>query len=318
MGELKQIIQLSAEITAESAGKRLDQALALLFPEHSRSRLKNWIEQGQVQVNGILKRPRDKVVAGDKIIINAEIEAVSSWAPEPIAFEIIYEDEDILVVNKPANLVVHPAIGNRAGTLVNALLHHVPTLNQVPRAGIVHRLDKDTSGLMVVAKTLMAQTKLVAALQARIVKRQYEAVVYGVLTAGGIVNAPIGRHPYERTRMAVLELGKSAVTHYRIIEKFSAHTYLKIQLETGRTHQIRVHMAHLQHPIVGDKVYGGRLRLPPKASEILQNCLRKFPRQALHAKGLGLTHPISGEEMYWEIPIPLDMQQLLAVLREAS
>jgi 23S rRNA pseudouridine1911/1915/1917 synthase len=316
MSDSKPFIQLRVEMTAEFAGKRLDQALALAFPEHSRSRLKSWIQHGQVQINGGLKRPRDKVAVGDQIEINAEIEAVSSWMPEPLTFEIVYEDEAILVVNKPAGLVVHPAVGNRSGTLVNALLHHCPILSHIPRAGIVHRLDKDTTGLMVVAKSLEAQTQLVAALQARTIKRQYEAVVYGILPAGGTVNAPIGRHPNERTRMAVLELGKPAVTHYRVIEKFSSHTHLRIQLETGRTHQIRVHMAYIQHPIVGDRVYGGRLRLPPKAHAIVQNCLRTFTRQALHAKSLGLTHPITGEEMYWEVPTPLDMQQLLTVLRE--
>ncbi len=315
MSNLQRSIQLLVEITAEYSGRRLDQALALAFPEHSRSRLKSWIEKGNVQINGALKRPRDKVVEGDKIEIKAEIEVISSWVPEPIVLEIIYEDEEILVVNKPAGLVVHPARGNQLGTLVNALLHHCPSLNQIPRAGIVHRLDKDTTGLMVVAKSLVAQTKLVAALQARTVKRVYEAVVCGVLPSGGTVNAPIGRHPQERTRMAVLELGKPAVTHYRVLERFSAHTHLKVQLETGRTHQIRVHMAYIHHPLIGDKVYGGRLRLPPKISENLQNCLRTFPRQALHAKALGLLHPVTGEEMDWEIPVPSDMQQLLITLK---
>jgi len=220
------------------------------------------------------------------------------------------------VLNKPANLVVHPAVGNRAGTLVNALLHYLPSLNQIPRAGVVHRLDKDTSGLLVVAKTLEAQHNLVSQLQARTVKRIYETVVHGVILSGSTVNAPIGRHSRDRTKMWVHDEGKSAITHYRLIEKFKAHTHLKVQLETGRTHQIRVHMAYLNHPVVGDKTYGGRLRVPPKASETLLATLRNFPRQALHAKNLGLVHPTTGKDMQWEVPLPEDMVQLLKVLRD--
>lgn len=318
MSNLTEHIRLSAEISAELAGKRLDQALAVLFPAHSRSRLKEWVDTEKVTVNGLFKRPRTPVVEGDQIEVDAKVEVVSDWAGEPIALDIVYEDEHLLVINKPANLVVHPAVGNWVGTLVNALLHHCPALSQIPRAGVVHRLDKDTTGLMVVAKTLSAQTSLVTQLQARTVKRIYEAVVYGVILSGNTINAPIGRHPHDRIRMAVLESGKTAITHYRVIEKFKSHTHLRVQLETGRTHQIRVHLAHIQHPIIGDKMYGGRLRLPPKASLELQTCLKEFPRQALHARSLSLIHPETGEEMQWEVPLPEDIQQLLSILRLVS
>lgn len=318
MSDLREHIKLSAEISAELAGKRLDQALALVFPAHSRSRLKEWVEQEKVTVNGVFSRPRTKVLEGDRIEIDAEIEVVSDWVGEPIFLDIVYEDEHLLVINKPANLVVHPAVGNWQGTLVNALLHHCPTLSQIPRAGVVHRLDKDTTGLMVVAKTLVAQTSLVNQLQARTVKRIYEAVVYGVILSGSTIKEPIGRHPHDRIRMSVLESGKPAVTHYRVIERFKSHTHLRVQLETGRTHQIRVHLAHIHHPIIGDKIYGGRLRLPPKASEALQTCLKDFPRQALHAKSLSFLHPETGEEMGWEVQLPADMVNLLSVLRSIS
>ncbi len=318
MSNINQTISLTSEISEETVGKRLDQALALVFPQHSRSRLKEWIEKHQVTVNGDFRRPRDKVFLGDRISIEAEIETVSDWQAEPIPLNIIYEDEHLLILNKPDNWVVHPAIGNWAGTVVNALLHHDPRLQQIPRAGIVHRLDKDTTGLMMVAKSLVAQTRLVAELQARTVKRTYEAVVGGILVSGGTVEAPIGRHPHERVKMAVVEMGKPAVTHYRVLEKFAAHTRLRLELETGRTHQIRVHMAHIRHPIVGDKTYGGRFRLPPNTSEQLQHALRTFPRQALHAKGLCLTHPVTEEEMNWEIPLPADIELLLTHLRTSA
>ena len=310
-----QEIQLGAEIPSELNGKRLDQALAVLFAEHSRSRLKEWIENGQVLVNGVTRRPRDKVAVGDEIAIKAEQDVLSEWTGEDLPLDIIYEDEHILVINKPANLVVHPAAGNRKGTLVNALLHYCPDLAHIPRAGVVHRLDKDTTGLMVVAKTLSAQTHLVNQLQKRAVKRIYETVVYGVLTAGGTITEPIARHPKDRTRMAVVEGGKPAVTHYRLIEKFKHHTHLRIQLETGRTHQIRVHMAYLQHPVIGDKVYGS-LRMPPKAPMSVQHVLRAFPRQALHARNLGLIHPMTEQEMSWESPLNEDMKNLINILKQ--
>lgn len=315
MNELTKAITLRATIPLTLAGKRLDQALAVLFPEHSRSRLKEFVEQQAVTVNGVCKRPRDKVLLGDAIQVNAKTVIAADWQGEPIALDIVYEDEHIVVINKPANLVVHPAVGNKTGTLSNALLHRYPELRHIPRAGVVHRLDKDTTGLMVVAKSLVAQTQLVIALQARKITRIYEAVVHGVLLSGSTVKAPIGRHPHDRIKMAVLDTGKPAVTHYRVLERFNAHTHLKIQLETGRTHQIRVHMAHIHHPIIGDKVYGGRLRLPPNATEALKERLRTFPRQALHAQSLGLLHPVTQQEMHWSAPMPDDMQQLLSMLR---
>jgi len=318
MSDLTEHIRLSAPISTELAGKRLDQALALLFPAHSRSRLKDWVDSEKVTVNGVFKRPRTKVVEGDQIEVDAAIEVLSDWVGEPIALDIVYEDTHLLVINKPANLVVHPAVGNWVGTLVNALLHHCPALSQIPRAGVVHRLDKDTTGLMVVAKTLVAQTSLVNQLQARTVKRIYEAVVYGLILSGNTIKEPIGRHPHDRIRMAVLESGKTAVTHYRVIERFKSHTHLRVQLETGRTHQIRVHLAHIHHPIIGDKIYGGRLRLPPKSSVELQTCLKNFPRQALHARSLSLLHPETGVDMHWEVSLPADIQQLLSTLRSVS
>ena len=239
------------------------------------------------------------------------------WAGEAIALDLVFEDDSVIVLNKPAGLVVHPAAGHQTGTLVNALLNHEPDLAQLPRAGIVHRLDKDTSGLMVVAKTLQAHGHLVAQLQERTVKREYAAVCIGAMTGGGSVDESIGRHPRDRKKMAVLSVGgKSALTHYRIAQRFAHHTHITVQLETGRTHQIRVHMAHLHYPLIGDPSYGGRPRIPKAAAQPLIDMLRQFPRQALHAQALGLIHPGSGEALHWEIPLPRDMQQLLAVLRE--
>jgi 23S rRNA pseudouridine1911/1915/1917 synthase len=294
---------------------RLDQALAQLFDEYSRSRLSQWLKAGQVRVNGQQLRGRDKVWGGEQVEIHAELEEQTDWQAEAIPLEIVYEDEQLLVINKPAGLVVHPAAGNLTGTLVNALLHHDASLSTVPRAGIVHRLDKDTSGLLVVAKTLTAQKSLVEQLQARSILREYQAVVTGVLTAGGTVDAPIGRHPVHRKRMAVVPNGKSAVTHYRVVERFRAHSWIRCRLETGRTHQIRVHMAHIHHPLVGDPVYGGRLRLPTGCDTSLAETLRNFQRQALHAGRLGLVHPASGKTLEWKAALPADMESLLAGLR---
>ena len=308
---------LQAQVPEEYAGRRLDQVLAELFSDFSRSRLQQWVKDGCVQVDGKSMRPRDKVFGGEEIVLQVRLEVETAYEPEPIPLDVVYEDEAILVINKPAGLVVHPAVGNWQGTLLNALLHHAPQLASVPRAGIVHRLDKETTGLLVVAKTLEAQTSLVEQLQARSFTREYDAVVVGVLTGGGTVNVPMGRHPVDRKRMAVVRSGgKAAVTHYRLEERFRAHTHIKVRLETGRTHQIRVHMAHLRYPLVGDPVYGGRLRLPPASSELLQQTLRRFHRQALHASRLGLQHPQSGEYMEWQAALPEDMQELLAVLRE--
>ncbi|MFO7592881.1 MAG: 23S rRNA pseudouridine(1911/1915/1917) synthase RluD [Pseudomonadota bacterium] len=298
------------------AGRRLDQVLAELFTDYSRSRLQQWVKEGKVTVDGKCLRPRDKLLGGERIELRAQLEPDTRFEPEPIELDIVYEDEAILVINKPAGLVVHPAAGNWQGTLLNALLHHHPGIAVVPRAGIVHRLDKATTGLLVVAKTIEAQTSLVEQLQARSFTREYDAVVNGVLTGGGTVNAPIGRHPVDRKRMAVVQNGKPAVTHYRLAERFRAHTHIKVQLETGRTHQIRVHMAHQRYPLVGDPVYGGRLRIPPASGEALQQMLRRFGRQALHASRLGLVHPVTGEYMEWTAPLPEDMQHLLEVLRE--
>lgn len=309
-------VNLEAIVPLALAGKRLDQVLAALFPEHSRARLQDWIKQSLVTVDGQPKKPRDKMFGGETIKIHAELPTQEQWQPQALPLNIVYEDEALLIINKPIGLVVHPAVGNPDNTLVNALLHHAPVLAQTPRAGIVHRLDKDTSGLLVVAKTLEAHTHLVKQLQARTVKREYQAIVTGTLIAGGTINVSIGRHPIQRQKMAALDFGKPAITHYRIAERFPAHTRLKVQLETGRTHQIRVHMAHIHHPIVGDLTYGGRLQMPKHASTNLQLALREFKHQALHAQRLGLIHPVSNEYREWHAPLPTDMQHLLEVLRE--
>lgn len=317
---MPQIHHLTSHIPEKMAGRRLDQALAELFPDYSRARLQAWIRAGQVQVDAQPWRGRDKVRGGEYVEIAATSEQEVAWQPEPIALNIIYEDAALLVIHKPAGLVVHPGAGNQAGTLLNALLHYAPALAEVPRAGIVHRLDKSTSGLLVVARTLKAQHGLVRQLQARSLHREYDAVVAGVMTSGGQVDMAMARHPVQRTRMAVAkphaEQAKPAITHYRVVERFRAHTHIKARLETGRTHQIRVHMAHINYPIVGDPVYGGRLRIPAAASAQLISSLRGFKRQALHATALGLMHPDSGEPMQWNVPLPADMVELIAVLQD--
>lgn len=297
-------------------GARLDQALAQLLPDYSRARLQQWVRDGRVTVDGQARRPKDKVVVGETLVVNAVIEEETAWQAQDIPLDIVYEDADIIVLNKPAGLVVHPAAGNPDGTLLNALLHHAPELVRVPRAGIVHRLDKDTTGLLVIARTVVAQKYLVEAMQRRDIKRQYEAVACGVMTGGGTVEAPMSRHPVDRKRMAVIEGGKPAVTHYRVVERFRAHTHIRVDLETGRTHQIRVHLAHIRYPLLGDPVYGPRLRLPPGSSERLIAALRGFQRQALHAARLGLHHPISGAWLEWSVPLPQDMAELIHLLRE--
>ena len=306
--------KLSFTIPEELSGKRLDQALSQLCPQHSRARLQEWIRQGFVRVDDSPRRPRDPVSPGQAIEIEAELPLVSHWESEDINLDIVYQDEEILVINKPAGLVVHPGAGNPRHTLLNALLYHETQLEQVPRAGIVHRLDKDTSGLMVVALTPTTHTYLVDQLREHKVQRQYQAIVQGVMTAGGSVDAAIARHHIQRKRMAVKDSGKHAVTHYRVVKKYPAHTHIRVQLETGRTHQIRVHMAHIRYPIVGDRVYGGRPRLAKQNSEQLKALLRTFPRQALHASELSLKHPLSGEEMSFAAPLPDDILALLEAL----
>ncbi len=313
---MSDMIQRAAEVPFELGGQRLDQIAAQLFPEHSRSRLAGWIKDGRLTVDGAVLRPRDIVHSGAQLVLEAEQEAQGEWLAQDIELEIVYEDEHILVIDKPAGLVVHPAAGHQDGTLLNALLYQVPDIANVPRAGIVHRLDKDTTGLMVVAKTLEAHTKLVAQLQARSVSRIYEAIVIGVITSGGTIDAPIGRHGVQRQKMAVVDAGKVAVSHYRVLERFRAHTHTRVKLETGRTHQIRVHMSHIGYPLVGDPVYGGRFRIPPVASQTLVQTLREFPRQALHARFLELDHPATGVRMKWESPLPEDFLWLLSLLRQ--
>ncbi|AXI84225.1 23S rRNA pseudouridine(1911/1915/1917) synthase RluD [Xylella taiwanensis] len=301
-----------------AAGRRFDAVLAELFPEFSRSRLAEWIKSGDVLLDGLLARPRDPVYGGETVRLQAMLETRTDAVPQDIPLDILYEDEHVFVLNKPAGLVVHPGAGNPDGTLVNALLHRDPALAALPRAGIVHRLDKDTSGVMVVARTLLAQTALVEQLSTRQVHRQYLAVVVGALVSGGTANAAIERHPRDRLRMAVSERGKEAVTHYRLRERFRAHTALECRLDTGRTHQIRVHMAHLRHPIVGDRLYGGLLKLPKGGTEALVVMLRGFKRQALHAEVLEFLHPVGGAAVRIAAPVPEDLCQLLAVLREDS
>ncbi len=297
-------------------GLRLDQALAELCSEYSRSRLKNWLNSGHILVDGESKRPRDKVIGGELIAINPVADTSLDIKAEPIKLDIIYEDASILVVNKPAGLVVHPAAGNWDGTLQNALLHHDADLEGLPRAGLVHRIDKETSGLLMVAKNLTAHKTLVDQLQAREFEREYLTVVRGYMTAGGTIDEPLARHPTDRKKYAVKMGGKEAMTHYRVAKRFAKHTLLKVKLETGRTHQIRVHMSHINHPIVGDQVYGGRYKPIAGASELLSETLRGFKRQALHAARLGVVHPETGENISWECDMPADMRHLVEVLTQ--
>ncbi|MEX1670366.1 23S rRNA pseudouridine(1911/1915/1917) synthase RluD [Zhongshania guokunii] len=312
---MTEIIDRQEIVPAGFNGDRFDQVAAQLFPEYSRSRLQTWIKSGELTVNGEIQRTRDKVYEDDKLNLHAELQSEVRWEAEKIELDIVFEDEHVLVINKPAGLVVHPGAGNPDGTLLNALLNHFPDIATVPRAGIVHRLDRDTTGLMIAAKTLEAHTSLVAQLQAREVHREYDAVVFGTMTGGGTVEEPMGRHPRQRTKMAVSQIGgKEAITHYRVTRRYLNHTHIRCFLETGRTHQIRVHMAHIKYPLIGDPLYAGRPRLPKGASEVLITQLRGFGRQALHARRLELEHPISGDTMSWEVPLPEDMKALLAVL----
>lgn len=311
---MTELAPIRVQVPAELAGLRLDRALAALLPDFSRSRLQQWLREERVRCDRGPLRARDPVREGDWVEVRGSLPRDERWEAQEMPVAVLYEDADLLVVDKPAGLVVHPAAGNPDRTLVNALLHRDPDLARLPRSGIVHRIDKDTSGLLVVARTLRAHRSLVEQLREHAVVREYEAVAMGVLTGGGTVDAPIGRDPRHRTRMAVVAGGRPAVTHYRVVARFRAHTHVRVRLETGRTHQVRVHLASLHHPLVGDPVYGGRLRLPAGCSPELAGALRAFRRQALHAARLELTHPANGAPLHWESPLPTDLRALLASL----
>jgi 23S rRNA pseudouridine1911/1915/1917 synthase len=308
--------QIDLTIPPEMAGQRLDSALARLLPEHSRTRIKGWIEAGAVKVRGNPCKPRDMVEAGSRVQVQMTVDepAQPEIQAEDIALRLVHEDADVLVIDKPAGLVVHPGAGNPRHTLQNALLGLDQKLAALPRAGLIHRLDKDTSGLLVVARNPKAQTSLSRQLEARTMAREYVAVCVGVMTGGGTIDEPIGRHRGDRLRMAIRVSGRPAVTHYRVLERFRAHTYLSVKLETGRTHQIRLHLAHIKYPIVGDPVYGGRFGLPRGATQPLIDALRTFKRQALHAATLGFEHPRTGKMLTLQSPVPADFARLLAVL----
>jgi len=301
-------------LAAEAAGLRFDQALAQALPQYSRARLKIWIESGAVEVDGRPLRGKDRVLGGEQVRIRAQLPAQDRVQAEAIPLAVVFRDRSLLVIDKPAGLVVHPGAGNARHTLQNALLALDPSLTLVARAGLVHRLDKDTSGLLLVARTPEAHAALVKAMAARQITREYLAVCTGVMTGGGTIDEPIGRHRTQRTRMAVRSDGRPAVTHYRIERRFRAHTLVRVTLETGRTHQIRVHLAHLGFPVVGDPLYGGRRRIPKGSSPALAAELQAFPRQALHAARLRLTHPHTHREQEWVAPLPEDMERLLAAL----
>jgi 23S rRNA pseudouridine1911/1915/1917 synthase len=322
MGQSHTIIQMSEPIhydlliPLDSAGQRLDQVLAGLLPQYSRTRIKDWIESGHILLNGAQVRPKERVIGGERVALDAVLATEAVVKAQPIDLDIVYQDSEVLVINKPAGLVVHPGAGNSSGTLQNALLHFDPALGELPRSGIVHRLDKDTTGLMVVARTISAHTALVRDIEARQVERHYEAICVGAMTAGGTVDAPIDRHPVDRLRMAVRSGGREAVTHYRVAQRFRCHTHVRVQLETGRTHQIRVHLAHIHYPLLGDAVYGGRFALPKQASAELVALLRGMQRQALHAAHLAFEHPSTGAPLQFAAALPADMQVLLQALAQ--
>jgi 23S rRNA pseudouridine1911/1915/1917 synthase len=307
--------QRELRLPTEAAGRRLDQALAEALPEFSRSRLKRFIDAGQLTVDGGIARPRDIVAGGERVALNAPIEDAVVPLAQAIDLSIAWEDDQVIVVNKPAGLVVHPGAGNRDRTLQNALLAHDPTLSKLPRAGIVHRLDKDTTGLLIVARNDIARECLTEALAARTIAREYQAIAVGVMTSGGTVDAPIDRHPVDRVRMAVRTGGRDAITHYRVIERFRRHTWVRVILETGRTHQIRLHLAHAGYPLVGDSVYGRRLEIPRGATAALETALRDFRRQALHAAKLTFPHPTDGRAIEVTAPLPADFLALITALR---
>ncbi|TCS36430.1 23S rRNA pseudouridine(1911/1915/1917) synthase RluD [Reinekea marinisedimentorum] len=302
----------------EMGNKRFDQVAAELFSDYSRSRIQGWIKDGSLTVNGQTKKTKDKLVGGETLLLDAVLQAEERWEAEPVELDVVYQDDDIIVINKPAGLVVHPGAGTPSGTVLNGLLYRFPELASVPRAGIVHRLDKDTTGLMVVARNLPAQTSLSAQLQDRSMGREYLAVCMGIMTGGGVVDAPIDRHPKHRTKMAVAPegMGRDSVTHYRVEQRFRNHTLVRCKLETGRTHQIRVHLSHIGYPLVGDPLYAGRSRLPKGVSPEVMECLKGFRRQALHAGYLELIHPATQEMMDWEVDLPEDFQQLLEVMQD--
>ena len=309
-------IKLEAVVSESDAKRRLDQVAASLFSEHSRARLQQWIKSGWLTVNGQQRRPKDLVYLGDHLVVQADVEEAGEWESEKMLLDIVYEDDSLIVINKAKNLVVHPAAGHQQGTLLNGLLHHCPNLRQLPRAGIIHRLDKDTTGLLMVAKTLVAHTDLVAKLAKREVSREYEAIACGVLTGGGKIDLPLGRHPVNRKKRAVSENGQEAITHYKVIKRFRSHTHLLIKLDTGRTHQIRAHMSHKSYPLVGDQLYGTRLSLPAGCEPSLAESLKNFKRQALHARRLGVSHPETKKVMHWEADLPADIKFLLEKLEK--
>jgi 23S rRNA pseudouridine1911/1915/1917 synthase len=301
-------------LAAAQAGRRLDQALAEAMPGHTRAQIQQWISDGRVKIAGRMARKSQRVAGGERVEVLVPEPKEIEDRPQPIPLEVIYEDEEILVINKPPGLVVHPGAGNRQGTLLNALLHHAPALAKLPRAGIVHRLDKNTSGLLVIARTEAARQHLIGQLKARTMWREYVTLVRGELIAGRTIEAAIGRHPHDRKRMAVTGRGRPAVSHVRVLKKYRGFTLLQVRLETGRTHQIRVHLAHIRHPVVGDPVYGGPLRFPAGASAALREALQGFRRQALHAVKLGLIHPVTGQAMQWAVSVPRDMHELMEAL----
>jgi 23S rRNA pseudouridine1911/1915/1917 synthase len=307
--------QRELRLPTQAAGRRLDLALADALPEYSRTRLKRWIDEGRLTVDGAVPRPRDIIAGGERVVLDAPDEDAVAPVAQDIDLAIAYEDKDVLVVDKPAGLVVHPGAGKPDGTLQNALLAHDPKLAKLARAGIVHRLDKDTTGLLVVARNEKARLALTEALAAREIHREYQAVCVGVMTAGGKVDAPIDRHPVDRVRMAIRPSGREAVTHYRVIERFRRHTWVRVTLETGRTHQIRLHLSHVGYPLVGDSVYGRRLVIPRGATPALEQLLRSFHRQALHAAKLGFPHPRDGRTIEVESKLPADMRALVAGLK---
>lgn len=307
-------IQQNLQIPEESAGKRLDHALSLLLPDYSRMQIQAWIQEGAVTLNNQVVKSKTKVKGGETVVLNAMLESTGEWLAEALPLDIVFEDEYLLVINKPANVVVHPGAGNKSKTLLNALLHHAEGQRLLPRAGILHRIDKDTTGLLIVAKTVEALTHLQRDLSAKRIKREYLALVKGQITSGGRIDAPIGRHPKQRTKMAVVQNGKPAATSYRVKQRFPFHTLLHVQLETGRTHQIRVHMAHIGHPIVGDPLYGSREKLTKKMPQSLVHAIQAFKRQALHAFYISFAHPITKKTLTFELQMPEDMQQLIKML----